>query len=114
MPFERAAAGKQQPTIGQSRSMRIANAAVFHSGVILRRWLPDGHREGHEWIALNPTRHDNRKGSFKVNLATGRWADFATGDRGANLIALAAYLHGLDQRQAAEGVAGMLGIDPYE
>ena len=30
-------------------------------------------------------------GSFKVNLDTGRWADFATGDKGGDLVALYAY-----------------------
>ena len=30
-----------------------------------------------EYVALNPTRADKRAGSFKINLQTGRWADFA-------------------------------------
>lgn len=94
---------------------RIAADALGHADMLARRWLPDGRREGAvEWVAINPTRADNRKGSFKVNLHTGRWCDFATGDAGGDLIALAAYLFHLDQTQAARKIAAALGIDPYE
>lgn len=93
---------------------RIADAALSHADVFVRRWLRDGQREGAEWVALNPTRTDNKKGSFKVNLRTGRWSDFATGDAGGDLIALAAYLFHLDQTEAARKIAAALGIDPHE
>jgi hypothetical protein len=92
----------------------IAVAALDHADVLARRWLPDGRREGAEWVAINPTRADNRKGSFKVNLRNGKWCDFATGDSGGDLIALAAYLFHLDQAEAAERIAAALGSDPYE
>jgi hypothetical protein len=91
----------------------IAQAALNHSDTICRRWLPDGQRQGHEWVARNPRRSDKRRGSFKVNLASGKWGDFASGDRGGDLISLGAYLHDLDQRQAAIRIAEMLGVDPY-
>jgi|SRR5579871_1063225 len=93
---------------------RIAEAAAARADLIVRRWLPDGRREGHEWVALNPTRGDRRRGSFKVNLRTGRWSDFASGESGGDLISLAAYLHRLTQPQAAKQIAGMVGVDPYE
>jgi hypothetical protein len=50
------------------------------------RWLPQGRREGCDWVALNPTRYDRHLGSFRVNLRTGLWADFATGDAPAMLV----------------------------
>ena len=93
---------------------RIADAAARHSDTILRRWLPDGRVDGREWIARNPKRADRKPGSFKVNLKTCRWGDFATGDKGGDLIALAAFLFDLDQAKAALRVAEMLGVDPYE
>jgi len=93
---------------------RVADAAARHSETILRRWLPDGRIDGHEWIARNPKRADRKPGSFKVNLKTTRWGDFATGDKGGDLIALAAFLFDLDQAKAALRVAEMLGVDPYE
>jgi hypothetical protein len=93
---------------------RVADAAQTHADTLTRRWLPEGRREGAEWVAINPTRADHRRGSFKVNLATGKWSDFATGDSGGDLIALAAYLFHLDQAEAAQRIAAALGIDPRE
>ncbi len=63
--------------------------------------LPGGKREGREWTALNPTRADGRPGSFKVNLATGIWSDFATGEKGGNIISLVAYVRKCSQNEAA-------------
>ena len=77
---------------------------------MLERWLPDGRRQGREYVARNPTRHDRRPGSFRVNITTGKWADFATGDRGGDPVSLAAYLFGLDQAEAARRLADMLGV----
>jgi hypothetical protein len=91
---------------------KISDAAAASAETIVRRWLPDGRRDGREWVARNPRRADRRKGSFKVNLRTGAWGDFATDDRGGDLISLAAYLFGLTQAEAAERVADMLGINP--
>ena len=93
---------------------RINQVALGRVGEILARWLPDGRWEGHEYSARNPRRADHRVGSFKVNSRTGAWSDFATGDRGGDLVSLAAYLGGLSQADAAREVAGMLGIDPHE
>jgi hypothetical protein len=93
---------------------RIAADALSHADVLVRRWLPDGRREGPEWVAINPTRADHCRGSFKVNLATGIWSDFATGDKGGDLIALAAYLFHPDQAEAARNIAAALGLDPHE
>jgi hypothetical protein len=72
--------------------------------------MPGGKRIGREYLTLNPTRADKRAGSFKVNLRTGQWADFATGDKGGDAVSLAAYLFGLRQSEAARGIAQALGI----
>jgi hypothetical protein len=61
---------------------------------ILARLLPGGKIVGREFIAPNPTRADRRAGSFSINLRTGRWADFATGDRGGDVMSLVAYIDG--------------------
>jgi hypothetical protein len=94
--------------------VRIARAALGCSDIIVQRWLPDGKRVGAEWVSRNPTRDDRRPGSFKVNLSAGAWGDFATGDAGADLVSLAAYLFRLKQGEAALRVAHMLGADPYD
>ena len=77
---------------------------------ILRRMLPDGKIVGREYIARNPTRSDKHPGSFKINLRTGRWSDFATGDSGGDIISLISYLQGCKQGQALLLVAGLLGL----
>jgi hypothetical protein len=89
---------------------RINRAALAVLPTLLSRWLPGGRREGCEYVALNPTRHDRRLGSFRINLFTSRWADFATSDRGGDVISLAAYLSHLTQIEAAEKLADMLGM----
>jgi hypothetical protein len=77
---------------------------------ILARWLPGGRIQGSEYVVRNPKRRDRRPGSFKVNLDTGRWADWATGDKGGDLISLAAYLADCSQIDAARRLAAMLGL----
>ena len=72
----------------------------------------DGKRIGHEYVALNPTRTDTSAGSFKVNLRSGRWADFATGDAGGDPVSLYAYLKGIKQLQAAKALGDKYGVAP--
>ena len=83
----------------------INRAALAVAPALLDRLLPSGRRSGDEWVALNPRRQDRTTGSFKVNLRTGRWADFATGDKGGDVISLAAFLWGVSQREAARRLA---------
>ena len=88
----------------------VAKAALRRSEAVLARWLPDGKRQGSEWVALNKTRTDSKPGSFSVNIDTGRWADFASGDTGGDMVALVAYLDGCKQSEASKRVADFLGI----
>jgi hypothetical protein len=90
----------------------IVNAAALGAlPALLQRWLPDGVKVGNEYRAHNPMRSDNNLGSFSVNLNTGKWADFASGDKGGDVISLAAYLGSLNQYQAAIKLAAMLGVN---
>jgi hypothetical protein len=88
----------------------IRDASLRHLNVIVKRWLPEGRKVGSEWVVRNPMRADTRPGSFKINLRTGLWADFATGDKGGDVISLAAYLFRLSQVEAARKVASMLAL----
>lgn len=90
---------------------RLAGLALSHVETVLARWLPDGRREGVEYVARNPTRSDERAGSFSVNLKTGVWSDFATDDKGGDLISLVAYVDGVSQGDAARSLADFLGAD---
>lgn len=87
----------------------VANKALGSSEFVLAQLLPHGRREGPEWVSTNPTRNDNRPGSFKVNTHTGQWSDFATGDKGGDLVSLYAYLNGTNQGEAAKQIDSMLG-----
>lgn len=86
-------------------------AALPTLPALVERWLPQGRKVGREWVALNPRRPDRKAGSFKINLDTGRWSDFATGDAGGDPISLAAYLDGSSQSVAAKNLAQMLGVN---
>ncbi len=92
----------------------VNRAALASLPAILARWLPHGRTEGAEYVARNPTRADRRPGSFKINLHSGRWADFATGERGGDVVSLGAYLGEIGQYEAARYLARMLGIEPDE
>jgi hypothetical protein len=89
----------------------VNDAALRALPAILARILPGGKIVGREFVALNPTRADRRAGSFSINLRTGRWADFATGDRGGDPVSLLAYLEGVSQGEAARMLARMLGLE---
>ena len=90
----------------------INRAALTALPLLLRRWLPDGKLQGREFTARNPRRADRRPGSFKINLRSGKWADFATGDAGGDVVSLAVYLSGTGQGDAAKNLAAMLGVEP--
>lgn len=93
---------------------KINRVALFYLPDLCSRWLPDGRQRGHEYVARNPRRADNRAGSFSINLNTGRWADFAIGARGGDVVSLAAYLSGLGQCDAAQALADMLGVRDHD
>jgi hypothetical protein len=70
---------------------RVNRAALPVLPSLLARWLPGGRIAGDEYVALNPRRCDHRLGSFRVNLRTGRWADFAIAHaRGGDVVSLGA------------------------
>lgn len=92
------------------RTIAAAALARFDSVV---DWLGigGGKVQGPEYLALNPLRSDAKPGSFTINRNTGHWGDFATGDKGGDLVSLAAYLRSEKQGEAAVALAGFLDID---
>ncbi len=92
----------------------INRAALASLPTLLRRWLPDGRLMGREYTARNPRRADRRPGSFRINVNSGRWADFATGDKGGDVVSLAAYLNDTGQAEAARALADMLGVRRHD
>jgi putative DNA primase/helicase len=88
----------------------VSSAALNASDFVVPQLLPGGRCESGEWVARNPTRNDAKPGSFKVNLRSGVWCDFATGDKGADIIDLKAYLDGKSKLEAARELASMLNV----
>ncbi|QQR68897.1 MAG: hypothetical protein IPI58_08720 [Alphaproteobacteria bacterium] len=92
--------------------LRVHEQAMPFLPAILRRLLPQGKIDGHEYVALNPRRADSALGSFKVNLLTGKWADFAVDASGGDVTSLVAYVLRLSQSDAARAVMRMIGGAP--
>ncbi|MGU0835133.1 DUF927 domain-containing protein [Pseudomonas aeruginosa] len=101
------AEGKKHPTFAE-----VKRAALQAIDRVLAHWLPGGKRidGGKEYTAPNPTRADKRAGSLKVNLAKGTWSDFATGDKGGDLIDLVYYLDGGSDVDACNKLAEFLHV----
>lgn len=90
---------------------RVAAAALADfDGAMAFLGLSSGKNQGREYLPLNPRRSDNKPGSFTINRDSGAWSDFATGDKGGDLVALAAYVLDCRQIEAADRLAGHFGI----
>jgi len=92
-----------------------ATAALDAAHDLVPEWLPDGHKRGQEWEAINPVRDDTRTGSFSVNLATGRWNDYADPDaKGGDLVSLLAFLSHCTQLEAARQIDRRLALGLFQ
>lgn len=83
----------------QSLKTRLLHAA----GRIVPGWFTNGRLSGREWIVGN-LRGDKGE-SLKINLDTGVWSDFATGESGGCLVSLYAAQHGIPYHKAAAVLA---------
>ncbi len=90
----------------------VKTASLKEIDRVLAHWLPNGKRVdgGKEYTAPNPTRTDKRAGSLKINLSKGTWADFATSDKGGDLIDLVRYVDGCTDVEACSKLAGLLRL----
>ncbi len=76
---------------------------------ILEALAQDGQIQGNEYLLHNPHRQDGSLGSFKFNIESGLWADFAAdGASGSDIISLVAYLHAIEPHEAARLIVGMI------
>lgn len=92
----------------------VKHASLRSIEQVLSNWLPGGKRVdgGKEYTAPNPTRTDKHAGSLKVNLVKGTWCDFATGDKGGDLIDLVRYLDRVTDIDACNKLAAFLCVEP--
>lgn len=85
-------------------------SAILNDSSVVAHFLPDGKKIGPEYRCANM--FGGKGESFAINLNTGLWSDFATGDSGNSLIDL---LHKRGDaetfKEAAEIVAKFLGGD---
>jgi hypothetical protein len=107
-----ASCGASVATLKSHRNIFAAvnDAASGRIRQLAERWLGTTRLSGENLMALNPTRADRSIGSFSINIRTGAWADFATGDRGSDIVSFYAYLHGVRQLDAARELARILGV----
>ena len=81
----------------------LADALLRDADNLVPRWLPGGERRGHEYVCGSLA--GGKGSSCSVNLVSGKWADFASDEKGNDLLSLYAAIHGLSQGKAAAEVA---------
>lgn len=88
----------------------INERALLHMDDVLEHLDLDGGKlVGKNYQALNPHRNDGEPGSFSINTETGVWADFATEDRGRDVISYWAFVKGCkNQPEAASELEAFL------
>lgn len=94
----------------------LADALLARAGTLVPMWLPGGAQRGHEYICGSV--QGGAGESCAVNLSTGKWADFASEDRGNDLVSLYAACYSLSMGKAAlqvareEGLEDVAGVQP--
>lgn len=71
---------------------------------LVAAWLPGGKRVGHEYVCGSLSGGAGR--SCSINLNSGAWADFQSGEAGGDLVSLYAAIHGMKQHEAALELRG--------
>lgn len=83
--------------------VELAEALLARIDQLLDNWLPGGVRRGHEYVCGSLS--GGQGTSTSVNTTNGRWADFASDEKGNDLISLYAAINGLTMGKAAVQVA---------
>jgi hypothetical protein len=88
----------------------LANALLAMAASLCEQWLPGGVQRGHEYVCGGV--QGGAGTSCSVNLTTGKWADFASGEKGGDLIGLYMACNSLpNMGTAALQVARELGLE---
>jgi hypothetical protein len=82
----------------------LARQLLASAETHLASWLPAGRKRGNSWVAGDLSGAAGQ--SLKVNLATGAWSDFATGDHGSDLVSLYAAIYDLPMGDAYRHLGG--------
>jgi putative DNA primase/helicase len=85
---------------------RLKEDLLFGASSHLPSWLPGGRVANGEYVCA--TIHGGQGQSFRVNLKTGQWCEFNTGDgdyKGGDLISLYAAIQNIEQIESAKYLA---------
>lgn len=94
----------------------LADALLARAGTLVPEWLPGGVQRGHEYVCGSV--QGGAGTSCAVNLVKGKWADFASGEQGKDLVSLYAACYDLSMGKAAlqvareEGLEDVAGVQP--
>jgi len=88
---------------------KINDAALARLDDLLQQLLPGGRVEGNEYKVGSLKGEEGK--SCSVNRVTGKWADFATDEKGGDPISLFAAIRGIKQSEAACELARYLGLE---
>lgn len=78
---------------------RVAAHLLARAETLVPMWLPGGKRRGSEWVCGDLRGEPGE--SCSISLTTGKWGDFATGEKGGDLVSLYAAIHSISQAEAA-------------
>lgn len=92
----------------QNLDFQGINSAVLANPSYLEKRLPNARREGHELVAGDIQGNPGK--SFKLNLESGQWADFATAESGSDTVSFVAAQEGVGQGEAARLISDELGL----
>ncbi len=95
---------------GELPFKELAAALLARAGEYVISWCPGGKIVGREYMCGSI--HGGEGNSFRVNLDTGMWADFASTERGGDLISLYAALNGISNGKAFRELQGDAGVEP--
>jgi putative DNA primase/helicase len=87
----------------------LAKELLQRAEALLEQWLPGGKRAGHEYQCGSV--RGGEGSSCSVNINTGMWADFASGEKGGDLVSLYAASNDLSMGKAALQIARDYGLE---
>ncbi len=87
----------------------LNRALLAKAREILPALLPNGKFRGHEYCCASILGGDGD--SFKVNIETGKWAEFSGDDRGHDLISLYAKINEISNGEAFRQLSEIYGFD---
>ena len=86
---------------------RLGRSLLTRANELVAEWLPGGRLLGKEFTCGNL--QGNQGQSLKINISSGLWQDFSTGEKGGDLISLYAAIHNLTQVEAAKKLSNGAG-----